>query len=351
MHGRQHYELINWRRGDSELNYRRFFTVATLAGVRVEDREVFDASHTEVSRWFREGLVDGLRIDHPDGVRDPQDYLDKLAELTGGAWTVVEKILEPGEYLPGEWRTAGTTGYDSLGWIDRVLTDPRGQYELASLDTRLRGGEPVRWAELIHGTKRRMADAGLAAEVHRLVRELPEDFGHGDEVAYDGLAEILSNFPVYRTYLPEGAEHLTVAVAAARQSRPELSDVLADLARVLGADAAHTEELTEVARRFQQTSGMVMAKGVEDTAFYRYTQLTSLTEVGGDPSVFSMTPETFHEAAARRQRESPLTMNTLTTHDTKRSAAVRARITVLAEDPARGPRRWTHWLQQVGRPV
>lgn len=333
VHGRQHYELINWRRGDSELNYRRFFTVATLAGVRVEDREVFDASHTEVSRWFREGLVDGLRIDHPDGVRDPQDYLDKLAELTGGAWTVVEKILEQGEYLPGEWRTAGTTGYDSLGWIDRVLTDPRGQYELASLDTRLRGGEPVRWAELIHGTKRRMADAGLASEVHRLVRELPEDFGHGDEVAYDGLAEILSNFPVYRTYLPEGAEYLTVAVAAARQSRPELSDVLADLARVLGADAAHTEELTEVARRFQQTSGMVMAKGVEDTAFYRYTQLTSLTEVGGDPSVFSMTPETFHEAAARRQRESPLTMNTLTTHDTKRSAAVRARITVLAEDP------------------
>ncbi|GEC97960.1 malto-oligosyltrehalose synthase [Kocuria varians] len=333
VHSRQHYELINWRRGDSELNYRRFFTVATLAGVRVEDREVFDESHAEVSRWFEEGLVDGLRIDHPDGVRDPQDYLEKLAELSGGAWTVVEKILEPGEYLPGEWRTAGTTGYDSLGWIDRVLTDPNGQYELASLDTKLRGGDPVRWDEVIRGTKRRMADHGLAAEVHRLVRELPADLGHDAERCYDALAEILSNFPVYRTYLPEGADHLREAVAAARQSRPDLAPVIDDLAAVLGADAARAEDLAEVARRFQQTSGMVMAKGVEDTAFYRYTQLTSLTEVGGDPSVFSLTPEQFHAEAARRQRESPLTMNALTTHDTKRSAAVRARITVLAEEP------------------
>ncbi|RLZ03413.1 malto-oligosyltrehalose synthase [Kocuria tytonicola] len=333
VHGRQHYELVNWRRGDSELNYRRFFTVATLAGVRVEDPRVFDESHQEVSRWFREGLVDGLRIDHPDGVRDPRGYLDALAELTGGAWTVVEKILEPGEHLPSDWRTAGTTGYDSLGWIDRVLTDARGHYELASLDTKLRGGDPVRWDELIHGTKRRMADEGLAAEIHRLVRELPADFPHDAPVAYDGLAEIVSNFPVYRTYLPEGAEHLREAVAAARERRPELDEVLTDLAAVLGADATREEDLAEVARRFQQTSGMVMAKGVEDTAFYRFTKLTSLTEVGGDPSVFSLDPAEFHAEAARRQRESPATMNALTTHDTKRSAAVRARLTVLSELP------------------
>ncbi|WP_191550852.1 malto-oligosyltrehalose synthase [Kocuria rhizophila] len=333
VHGRQHYELVNWRRGDSELNYRRFFTVATLAGVRVEDRVVFDESHAEVARWFREGLVDGLRIDHPDGVRDPRGYLEMLGDVTGGAWTVVEKILEPGEHLPSDWRTAGTTGYDSLGWIDRVLTDARGHYELASLDTKLRGGTPVRWDELIHDTKRRMADHGLAAEIHRLVRELPEDFPHGAQASYDGLAEIAANFPVYRTYLPEGADHLREAVAAARERRPELDAVLTDLARVLGADATREADLAEVARRFQQTSGMIMAKGVEDTAFYRYTQLTSLTEVGGDPSVFSLTPEQFHTEAARRQRESPATMNALTTHDTKRSAAVRARITVLSELP------------------
>ena len=333
VHGRQHYELVNWRRGDSELNYRRFFTVATLAGVRVEDRVVFDESHAEVARWFREGLVDGLRIDHPDGVRDPRGYLEMLGDVTGGAWTVVEKILEPGEHLPSDWRTAGTTGYDSLGWIDRVLTDARGHYELASLDTQLRGGTPVRWDELIHETKRRMADQGLAAEIHRLVRELPEDFPHGAEASYDGLAEIAANFPVYRTYLPEGAEHLREAVAAARERRADLDGVLTDLARVLGADATREADLAEVARRFQQTSGMIMAKGVEDTAFYRWTQLTSLTEVGGDPSVFSLTPEQFHTEAAKRQRESPATMNALTTHDTKRSAAVRARITVLSELP------------------
>ncbi|WP_406018126.1 malto-oligosyltrehalose synthase [Kocuria rhizophila] len=333
VHARQHYELVNWRRGDSELNYRRFFTVATLAGVRVEDRAVFDESHAEVSRWFREGLVDGLRIDHPDGVRDPRGYLEMLGEVTDGAWTVVEKILEPGEYLPSDWRTAGTTGYDCLGWIDRVLTDPRGHYELASLDTKLRGGTPVRWDELIHETKRRMADQGLSAEIHRLVRELPEDFPHGAEASYDGLAEIAVNFPVYRTYLPEGAEHLREAVAAARERRADLDGVLTDLARALGADASRETDLAEVARRFQQTSGMIMAKGVEDTAFYRYTKLTSLTEVGGDPSVFSLAPEQFHAEAARRQRESPATMNALTTHDTKRSAAVRARITVLSELP------------------
>lgn len=333
VHSRQHYELVNWRRGDSELNYRRFFTVATLAGVRVEDRAVFDESHAEVSRWFRKGLVDGLRIDHPDGVRDPRGYLEMLAGVTDGAWTVVEKILEPGEYLPEDWRTAGTTGYDSLGWIDRVLTDARGHYELASLDTKLRGGTPVRWDELIHETKRRMADEGLSAEIHRLVRELPEDFPHGAEASYDGLAEIAANFPVYRTYLPEGAEHLRVAVAAARERRADLDVVLTDLARVLGEGATRQEDLAEVARRFQQTSGMIMAKGVEDTAFYRWTKLTSLTEVGGDPSIFSLTPEQFHEEAAKRQRESPATMNALTTHDTKRSAAVRARITVLSELP------------------
>ncbi len=331
VHAKQNYELVNWRRGDSELNYRRFFTVTTLAGVRVEDQKVFDESHVEVRRWFDEKLVDGLRIDHPDGVRDPEDYLEKLADVTGGAWTTVEKILEPGESLPQQWKTAGTTGYDSLGWIDRVLTNPEGHYELASLDTKLREGDPVRWDELIHDTKRRMADVGLAAEVHRLVRDLPEDFGHSDEQAYDGLAEILANFPVYRTYLPFGVDYQREAVAAAKKARPELSAVIDDLAAVLGDATTSAEELTEVAKRFQQTSGMIMAKGVEDTAFYRFTKLTSLTEVGGDPSVFSLTPAEFHELAAQRQRESPDTMNALTTHDTKRSASVRARITVLSE--------------------
>ena len=331
VHARQHYELVNWRRGDAELNYRRFFTVATLAGVRVEDPRVFDESHAEIKRWIDEGLVDGLRIDHPDGLRDPGEYLDRLRELTGGAYVVVEKILEPGERLPGDWATEGTTGYDALGVIDRLLTDPAGEYALTSLDARLRGGEPVHWAELVHGTKRAMADRGLHAEVRRLARLVPPDAGLAHDEAVDGLAEVLANFPVYRSYLPEGAEHLRSALDAARAQRPDLADTLGTLGGLLGVDAGDAAELGELARRFQQTSGMVMAKGVEDTAFYRFPRLTSLTEVGGDPSHFSLAPAEAHAELARRAAEEPLAMTTLSTHDTKRSEAVRARITVLAE--------------------
>ncbi|WP_277552122.1 malto-oligosyltrehalose synthase [Kocuria oceani] len=331
VHARQHYELINWRRGDAELNYRRFFTVATLAGVRVEDPEVFDESHAEIKRWIDEGLVDGLRIDHPDGLRDPRQYLERLKELTGGAYVVVEKILEPGERLPGDWATAGTTGYDALGVLDRLLTDPAGEYALTSLDARLRGGEPVHWEEMIHGTKRAMADNALHAEVLRLARSVPADAGLGHDEAVDALAEILANFPVYRSYLPEGAEHLRAALDAARARRPDLAGPIGTLGELLGAEATDDAELGELARRFQQTSGMVMAKGVEDTAFYRFPRLTSLTEVGGDPSHFAVTPEEAHAELGRRAAEEPLAMTALSTHDTKRSEAVRARITVLSE--------------------
>ena len=167
----EHYELVSWRRGDSELNYRRFFTITTLAGVRVEEPRIFEQTHREIRRWFAEGLVDGLRIDHPDGLRDPQGYLDDLARLTGGAYVLVEKILEPGEKLPTSWATAGTTGYDALGLIDRVLVDPAGQAPLDALESRLRGGE-VSWADLTHDTKRAVADGPLLAEVRRIVREV-----------------------------------------------------------------------------------------------------------------------------------------------------------------------------------
>ncbi|MDR6905509.1 (1-_4)-alpha-D-glucan 1-alpha-D-glucosylmutase [Agromyces sp. 3263] len=329
VHARQHYELVDWRRADADLNYRRFFAVNTLAAIRVEVPRVFDESHAEIARWFEAGLADGLRVDHPDGLRHPGAYLDRLAELTGGAYVLVEKILEGDERMPRGWATEGTTGYDALGDIDRVLVDPAGEAPLTDLDTRLRGGEPVDWAELIHDTKRAVADGILRSEVLRLDRELaaasPAD-EHLPEVA-DAVAELLACFPVYRSYLPFGEEHLREAAELATRHRPDLAPAIERLLRIL-ADPEHP-----AAQRFQQTSGMVMAKGVEDTAFYRYTRLTSLTEVGGDPAEFAIDVADFHARSASRHERMPRSMTTLSTHDTKRGEDVRARIDVIAEVP------------------
>lgn len=321
VHDRQHYELVSWRLADTGLNYRRFFAINTLAAVRVEDPAVFEATHGEIRRWFDEGLVDGLRVDHPDGLRDPGGYLEDLADLTGGAYVLVEKILEPGETLPKSWVTAGTTGYDGLALVDRVLTDPDGERPLSALAERL--GAPAGWEDLIRDTKRAVADGILGSEIRRIAREL----GSEAPDVVDAVAELTACFPVYRSYLPEGGEHLEQALAAARARKPGLAATFDRLAGMLG-DPDHPAAL-----RFQQTSGMVMAKGVEDCAFYRYPRLTSLNEVGGDPSVFSLPVDRFHEAMAQRQAEWPHAMTALTTHDTKRSEDTRARITVLAEVP------------------
>ncbi|WP_372728433.1 malto-oligosyltrehalose synthase [Nocardioides sp.] len=328
VHDRQHYRLSSWRVADQGLNYRRFFAVNTLAAIRVEDRRVFDDSHVEIRRWFDEELVDGLRVDHPDGLRDPEGYLADLAELTGDAYVLVEKILEPGEELPTSWPTTGTTGYDALAHLDRALTDPAGQEKLDRLEARLRG-RVVEWPQLIHDTKRAVADGILNSEVRRITREVLATgvtIGGPGPVA-DAVAELLACFGVYRSYLPAGREHLDEAVALARTHRPDLADTL-DLLHPLLADPDQPAAL-----RFQQTSGMVMAKGVEDCAFYRHSRLTSLNEVGGDPSIFAITPDEFHDRMAARQRDWPHAMTTLSTHDTKRGEDVRARITVLSELP------------------
>ncbi len=325
----QHYELVNWRTADDELNYRRFFAVNTLAAVRVEDPEVFSDTHVEIKRWFDEGLVDGLRVDHPDGLRDPKRYLDDLAALTGGAYVLVEKILEPGEELSAEWATSGTTGYDALVLIDRLLTDPAGEAPLTALENRLRGA-PVDWQRMVHDNKRAVADGILHSEVLRITREVTVYLGgQADEDAVaDAIGELLACFPVYRSYLPEGRHHLDQAFFAARTSRPDLGATLDLVEPVLN------DEWGQPARRFQQTSGMVMAKGVEDCSFYQWSRLTSLNEVGGDPSVFTLAVDGFHDAMTVRQRDWPDSMTTLSTHDTKRGEDVRARITALAEDPA-----------------
>jgi (1->4)-alpha-D-glucan 1-alpha-D-glucosylmutase len=320
VHGRQHYELVNWTRGDSELNYRRFFGIVELAGLRVEDPAVFDATHAEILRWYAEGSVQGIRVDHPDGLRDPGDYLRRLHDAAPDAWLVVEKILEPHEQMP-RWPVAGTTGYDALAEVCGVFVDPDTEAFFDTLDHHLTGGE-TSWQDLVHQTKFWVATTMLAAELARMCRLVPDLEG-----APRALAELAACFPVYRSYLPFGSRHLAKARSEAGRRRPALIPVLDQLTGRLRNPA------DELAVRFQQFTGAVMAKGVEDTAFYRWTRFTARNEVGNDPAKFGVLPDEFHDAATDRQQTASESMTTLSTHDTKRSEDVRARLAVLAELP------------------
>jgi (1->4)-alpha-D-glucan 1-alpha-D-glucosylmutase len=320
VHDRQHYELVNWTRGDSELNYRRFFGIVELAGLRVEDPAVFDATHAEILRWYAEGSVQGIRVDHPDGLRDPGDYLRRLHDAAPDAWLVVEKILEPHEQMPS-WPVAGTTGYDALAEVCGVFVDPGTEAFFDTLDHHLTGGE-TSWQDLVHQTKFWVATTLLAAELARMCR-LVSDL----EGAPRALAELAACFPVYRSYLPFGSRHLAKARSEAGRRRPALIPVLDQLTGRLRNPA------DELAVRFQQFTGAVMAKGVEDTAFYRWTRFTARNEVGNDPAKFGVLPDEFHDAATDRLQTAGESMTTLSTHDTKRSEDVRARLAVLAELP------------------
>ncbi|MGY2130113.1 malto-oligosyltrehalose synthase [Blastococcus sp. SYSU DS0617] len=337
VHARQHYELVDWRRADSDLNYRRFFAINTLAGLRVEDPAVFDATHELVLRLVHDGAVDGLRIDHPDGLADPKGYLARLAEASDGRWTVVEKILEPGEELPEGWATAGTTGYDALTEVDRVLVDPAGEPAFTALDTEL-AGRAVDYAELVRMCKREVTDGMLGSEVARLVRVIGELPGIDAQQQTEALAELLATFGVYRSYLPDGRGHLDHAVTAVRTRRPDLVRAVDALHSVLSSAGS------EAATRFEQTSGPVMAKGVEDSAYYRWSRFVALNEVGGDPAQFGGTVAEFHAAQAHRLAVKPQAMTTLSTHDTKRSEDVRARLAVLAELPSEWSQLVRGWL-------
>ena len=320
VHDRQHYKLVNFRRADAEQNYRRFFAVTSLAGLRVEDDEVFDATHREILRWTGADRIDGLRVDHPDGLLDPGGYLARLAQAAPDTWITVEKILEPGEELP-DWPVAGTTGYDALSEVSSLFLDPAAGPELDQLYRELTGDQ-LSFAQHVAAGKRLGVTTILQAEVARLARLAPlvPDAGAA-------LAELLVAFDVYRSYLPVGADHLAAAIETARLRRPELTDSINAVATRL-ADPAD-----ELALRFQQTSGAVMAKGVEDTAYYRYTRFIALNEVGGDPARFGGSLADFHAAQLRRHESFPAGMTTLSTHDTKRGEDVRARLFVLAEKP------------------
>ena len=334
----QHYELVEWRRAAVDLNYRRFFTVNDLIGVRQEDPEVYRLTHATILRLVAEGLVDGVRVDHIDGLADPAAYLERLA--AGVPYVVVEKILEDGERLPG-WPVAGTTGYEFLAVADGVLVDPAAAGAFAAGYRELTGADPDP-AALALAAKRERLERDLGAEVAGVARHLP-----GDQAANRAaVVELAAHLPVYRTYVTDvvSADDRMVIGQAAAAARPAL-----DAARAAGLDRLVAALLLEApapeaVRRFQQLSGPAMAKGVEDTALYRDTRLVCRNEVGGNLGVFGRPVAELHQANIDREARWPQSMLATSTHDTKRGEDVRARLAVLSECPDRWwplAARWT----------
>ncbi|MCQ4195164.1 malto-oligosyltrehalose synthase [Streptomyces parvulus] len=357
----QWYRPVWWRLARTELNYRRFFSISELIGVRVEDPEVFEATHATILRLLHEGVVDGLRVDHPDGLADPGAYLRRLHEASGGRWTVVEKILADGEPLPAGWPVAGTTGYDALRHVDGVFADPDGYGELlghyrafAAPPDDL-GGD---WAATVRRAAYRVLGHELATETERLTRVAHRLCVASPEPALRdrapwalraALCELLVRLEVYRPYgTADAASVVTEEVAAGARAAfavPEEAgavDVVRDLLLGRYGDGP---EYAEFRNRFAQTSSALRAKSVEDTAFYRYVPLLSATEVGGEPGSPALAPERFHAYCARVQRDWPATGTVVSTHDTKRSADVRAALAVLTECPGR----WADVLAEATR--
>jgi (1->4)-alpha-D-glucan 1-alpha-D-glucosylmutase len=350
---RQHYRPAYWKLAQSELDYRRFFDVNHLVGLRTELPEVFHAIHQRVLGWVQEGSVQGLRVDHPDGLRDPSTYLQQLAEAAPGAWIVVEKILAPEEELPANWPVQGTTGYDFLALVNRLWVDPAAEQALTDTYRELTGEERS-FEEIAAESKRQVLEETLSADLDRLVERLAvaadhqrsyRDFSRGE--LRDALVGLLVAMPVYRTYVSYNDEAvrdsdyqaIMTAVAKAKLDCPhldkELLDWIGDLL-VVPSPGERRPDLDlraeeDFVLRFQQLSAATMAKGVEDTAFYRFNRFIALNEVGSNPSIWSAEPEEFHRFCLRAK---PLSLLATSTHDTKRSEDVRARLAVLSEVPA-----------------
>ena len=362
----QSYRPAYWRVAADEINYRRFFNINDLAGIRVELRELFEESHRMVFRLLEDGKVQGLRIDHIDGLFDPREYCERVQARAGRpgqpAYVVVEKILAAYERLPEEWPIAGTSGYDVLNLINGIFVDPAGERRLDRFYRRYTGrGES--FDELLYASKKRIMQVNLASEMTVLANEL-----HRLSSAYlptrdftlrgirDAIEEVLAYFPVYRTYVTaaEGASaqdrrYIEWATARARKASPAADTSVFDFLRGaltgdLAANAGYRPEAVfRVAMRAQQISGPVMAKGMEDTAFYRYARLISLNEVGGDPRRFGVSLAAFHHTNQARREKWPLEMLAGSTHDTKRGEDGRARINLLSEMPNEWARRVLLW--------
>ncbi len=354
----QNYRLAFWRTSDQEIGYRRFFDVNTLVGLRVEREHVFAETHSLLLKWLEQGVLDGVRVDHPDGLRNPLHYFERLRRTAPNAWIVGEKILGPEEQLREEWPIEGTTGYDFLNQVNSLLIDPKGLAEITSIYSDFTG-ESTDFLEICREKKLNLMQVALGSDVNRLTSLFVEICeGNRDRRDYSRteirrvIREVAACFPVYRTYvdadrghiIPEDISRISEAVEAGRRRRQDVDSGLFDfLADVLCLRSTGKLE-SEFVMRFQQFTGPVMAKGVEDTALYCYNRLVGLNEVGSDPSRNGVSVEEFHQFCGATQRRHPYTMLTLSTHDTKRSEDVRARLAVLSEFPSRwhaALRRWS----------
>ena len=345
----QHYRLAYWRVASDEINYRRFFEITDLAGVRVEDKAVFDATHALVRRLAAGGGIDGVRIDHPDGLADPRQYLERLAQIFPRRWVVVEKILADHEKMPEDWPVHGTTGYRFANVLTGVFIDAAAESRFDRIYRRFTG-QLQGFEEIAYLSRWLIMSTTLAAELNMLSGWLAR-IAAGNRFTRDytagglrlAIAEIAARFPVYRTYISArkisstDLRHIDWAVRAAKRASRIADPSVFDFVRsVLSLEAAPPsgERRTQMLRfvtRFQQFTAPVVAKGVEDTAFYRYNRLIALNEVGGHPSRFGLSLKAFHAAQEDRARRWPHTMLGTSTHDTKRSEDVRARLGVLSE--------------------
>ncbi|MBF6330105.1 malto-oligosyltrehalose synthase [Nocardia transvalensis] len=328
IHDKQHYRLVSWKAGIC--TYRRFFAVSSLAAIRQEDPAVFELTHRELIAWCEHDLIDGVRVDHPDGLAQPAAYLAKLRRILGPKrLLLVEKILSDREPLDATLPIDGTTGYEALNVLGGVLIDPSGEATLTDLSREVCGhGSDREWfADNEHRIKRAVAEKLLVPEVRRLVAAIKRDANADD---FDTMAltnatiEVLSFVPVYRTDYAPLAGMLAAVVAEVERRNGELAAPLSVLVSALGVGG-------EAAVQFQQVCGAVTAKAVEDTMFYQAARLVSLQEVGGDPGRFGRSLLEFHLANAERAHRWPASMTTLSTHDTKRGEDVRARIGVLSQ--------------------
>src|SRR5687767_5657713 len=348
---RQHYRLAFWRVASDEINYRRFFEITDLAALRSEDPEVFEATHELVRKLARTPGVDGLRIDHPDGLADPQRYLERLSQLGERPWVVVEKILADHEAMRPEWSAHGTTGYRFANVLTGLFIDASAQSRFDRIYQRFTR-ERQSFQDIAYESRMLIMGTTLAAELNMLTRRLARiaagnrrtrDYTAG--VLRKALAEIAARFPVYRTYVTARGvsdtdrRYIDWAVRTARRaSRVADPSVFEFVRSVLTLEAApatgmRRQAMVEFAMRFQQFTAPVVAKGVEDTAFYRYNRLIALNEVGNDPCDFGISLKAFHAASEDRARRWPCTMLASSTHDTKRSEDARARLGVLSELP------------------